>query len=109
MRYESQLIKYMAVNPNISEEDYRTMIFGPTSDLGKNIFDPASGALLEGGEPLEVVDSDIVDYENIPMEEVYDIIRPMTPPMAPTPRNDVCLGDIAAIPQHGSRTVSDST
>ncbi len=47
--------------------------------MGINAYDPSSGAILEGGEPLEVVDSDIIDYENIPMEEIYAMTSPMAP------------------------------
>ena len=101
LRYEHQLSKYMAVNPNISEEDYRTMIFGPSSDLGKNVFDPSEGANLEGGEPLEVVDSDIIDYENIPMEELYEAIR--SPSLAAPPHS----ADASAMPPSGSRSKVD--
>ena len=60
-------MKYKAVNPDTSEEDYRTMIFGPLSDFQRIVHDPSDGANIEGGEPLEVVDSDIMDFENIEM------------------------------------------
>ncbi len=101
MRQEQQLIKYRVVNPDISEEDYRTMIFGPTSNLGEIVYDPSAGANLEGGEPFEVIDSDIIDCENIPMEEIYDATRPLTGPLVSH------IVDEAVMPNSGSRSLVD--
>ena len=109
LRHDQQLIKYRAVNPDLSEEDYRTMIFGPTSDAHEIIYDPSAGANLEGGEPLEVIDSDIVEYENIPMEEMYDSTRPptLTGPLVNHISSDVEPVGSAVMPNSASRSMVD--
>ena len=57
LREQQQFEKYRAVNPEISEEDYRTMIFGPESG-GNVVNDPSAEATLEIPDPTyEIIES----------------------------------------------------
>ena len=68
-RAKQQLLKYREIYPDITEEQYRTMIFGsPEGSETATIKDPSEGAnLIRVGEDVlvDVVESDFIDIGKV--------------------------------------------
>ena len=87
---KQQVFKYREVNPDITEEDYRNMIFG-SPEGSKSIKDPSEGAHIKRvgeAEIVDVVESDfmeigkVINISDREMEE-RDPVEDPTPSVIP--------------------------